>query len=182
MKNLLTKYYNLDDETKEMLPFLYMYNELLASIDDYENVEITSLADEEILMNTIMKCWYSMNMDPLDIVHNLLSILDCQDVSIKDLETLEIDYLKELMGYEEIIDTEETTETTKTTEKSEIFDEFEYKGYYCVLCSCKDKFLLILNNGDNSDVLIFDSMKNALKPTIDRHIIDKYLYEGSIQE
>lgn len=67
-----------------------MYNELLASIDDYENVEITSLADEELLMNTILKCWYSMSMDPMDIVNNLLSILNCQDISIKDLETLGI--------------------------------------------------------------------------------------------
>ena len=182
MKNLLTKYYNLDDETKEMLPFLYMYNELLASIDDYEDVEITSLADEEIIMNVIMKCWYSMNMDPLDIVHNLLSILDCQDISIKDLENQDIDSLKELMGYEEIIETEETGETTETTETSEIINDFKYKGYYCVLCSCRDKFLLILNNDDKSDVLIFDSMKNALSPIIDRHLIEKSLYEGSINK
>ena len=114
MKNILTKYYNLDEETKELLPFLYMYDILLDISQDYENVKIENLADEEILMQTAIKCWYSMDMDPLDIINNLLSILNCQDITIKDFENLEIDELKEIFAYKEA---------------SDIIDGFEYKGY-----------------------------------------------------
>lgn len=165
MKNILTKYYNLDDETKELLPFLYMYNVLLDISQEYENIKIESLADEEILMQTAIKCWYSMDMDPLDIMNTLLSILDCQDITIKDFENLEIDDLKEIFACKE---------------SSDIIDEFEYKGYYCVLCKNNDKFLLLLDDGKETDALVFNSMKKPLSPAINNHIIEKNIYEGNI--
>ena len=46
MKNILKKYYELDEESKEILPFLYMYQELLATKDNYENIRIDDMYDE----------------------------------------------------------------------------------------------------------------------------------------
>ena len=43
MKNILKKYYELDEESKEILAFLYMYQELLSTKDNYENVKIDRL-------------------------------------------------------------------------------------------------------------------------------------------
>lgn len=167
MKNILTKYYNLDEETKELLPFLYMYDILLDISQDYKNVKIENLADEEILMQTAIKCWYSMDMDPLDIINNLLSILNCQDITIKDFENLEIDELKEIFAYKEA---------------SDIIDVFEYKGYLCVLCKSNDKFLLIIDDGKETDTLVFDSLKEPLSLIIKSHIIEKSIYEGKIKD
>lgn len=72
MKNIIKKYYQLDEETKELLPFLYMYNVLLDISQDHESVKIETLADEEILMQTAIKCWYSMDI----LVHYLRMIQD----------------------------------------------------------------------------------------------------------
>lgn len=51
MKNILKKYYELDEESKEILPFLYMYQELLSTKDDYENIKIVIIG---ILTTIIM--------------------------------------------------------------------------------------------------------------------------------
>ncbi len=40
MKNILKKYYELDEETKEGLPFLYMYQKLISAIDDFPDIKI----------------------------------------------------------------------------------------------------------------------------------------------
>lgn len=163
MRNILKKYYELDEESKEILPFLYMYQELISSVEDYENVKINNMADEEILMETIIKCWYSTDLDASNIVDRLLEILNGQDITIKDFENLDLEDLNELLLNKESV------------RDSEIISEFEYKGYYCIFCKSMDKFLLILNEDEHSDVLIFDSMKDALYQLINQHILAKLL-------
>lgn len=167
MKDLLKKYYKLTDEQKENLPFLYMYHELLTRVKEFENVKIDNMYDEEILMQTIIKCWYSNTLDAGDIVEKLLTILNCQDITIKDFENLDIDELKELLVEDNPLN------------NSEIIGEFEYKGYYCVFCRSNETYLLVLNEGEHSDVLIFDSIKDIFIKTINKHILDKFLYGKS---
>lgn len=165
MKNILKRYYSLDNETKEILPFLYMYDALLGILQEYEDVEIESLADEEILMQTAIKCWYSMDMDPLDIMNNLLSILECQDITIKDLADLEIDDLKEIFEYKEA---------------SNIIDVFEYNGYTCALLKNDDGFTLHFGNEEGYDKIVLDSLRQPLSEVIKDYIVDKCLYKGNI--
>lgn len=170
MKNILKKYYELDEESKEILPFLYMYQELLSTKDNYENVKIDNMYDEEILMQTIIKCWYSTNLDAISIVDKLLSILDCQDISINDLKDLDVDELQELMCDDE------------DTEESDIISEFIYKGFYCVFCKNNEQYFLILDKGDNSsdtDVIVFNKLEDIFYPIINKHLLDKFLYGES---
>lgn len=165
MKNILKKYYKLDEETKELLPFLYMYNVLLDISQDYENVKLENLADEEILMQTAIKCWYSMDMDPLDIMNNLFSILECQDITVEDLKDLEIDDLKEIFACKE---------------KSNMINAFECEGYLCILYRNDEGFVLYINNGEEFDKLVFDSLKQPFKEVIKEYTIEKCLYKGNI--
>lgn len=164
MRNLLEKYYKLDDESKEMLPFLYMYEAYLSIKDDYENVKIESLADEELLMQIIIKCWYSTNLDISNIVEKIFEILNCQDITLKDLENLDVDELLELL----------TDESPK--EESQILAEFTYRGFYCVFCKCDEQYLLIITKGEESDVIQFNNLENVFIPIINRHLHDKFYY------
>lgn len=167
MREVIKRYYELEKETKDMLFFLYMYDELLYELKSHSNIKFRSFTEKEDLMEIIFKCWYSTKLDVTDIVYELLEILSCQDITIRDLKQLDLDELLELINEE------------KETE-SEIIDEFEYNGDYCVLCKNKDNFLLVIQNEDeNTDALVFNSMKDALYPIIKKYTIDKYLYEGT---
>lgn len=171
MKTLLKQYYKLDEETKEMLPFLYMYQELLDLSKNYENVEINNMYDEEILMQTIIKCWYSTNLDANEIINRLLEILNCQDISIKDFEKLDTEDLIELISNEE---------TTK--KESKIIGEFFYKGYYCIFCKSEGRYLLILNSNEEADVLIFNTVADIFPMIINRHILNKNINGNNIND
>ncbi len=167
MKNILKKYYELDGESKEILPFLYMYHELLSTKDDYENIKIDNMYDEDILMQTLIKCWYSTNLDATNIVDKLLSILNCRDITITDLKDLSIDELQELMCDEEF------------TEESDIISEFTYRGFYCIFCKSNEKYLLILNKNEKTEVIVFNQFEDIFSAVITNHILDKYLYGES---
>ena len=166
MKELLQKYYKIDNKTKEILPFLYMYDELLDELREFNNIEINNIYEEQLLMEIIIKCWYSTNLDPTEIIIRLLSIINRQKLKINDLKNIEIDELKKMLEYEE---------------QSDIIDEFEYNGYYCVLCKSEGKFLLIIDDGRETDVISFDSLKYPLTVMIKHHITEKCLYKGNMR-
>lgn len=168
MKNILKKYYELDEESKEILPFLYMYQELLATKDNYENIRIDDMYDEEVLMQTIIKCWYFTNLDATNIVDKLLSILNCQDITISDLEDLSIDELQELMCDEIPTETQE--------KESNIISEFICKGFYCIFCKSNEKYLLILTKDEKTEVIFFNQFEDIFSAVITNHILDKFLY------
>lgn len=162
MKSILKKYYELDDESKEILPFLYMYEAYLSIKDDYENIEIESLADEELLMQIIIKCWYSTNLDPSNIIETIFEILNCRDITLKDLDELSIEELLELIS------------TDNTNNDSKILSEFNYKSYYCVFCKNNEKYLLIITKDEDSEVIQFDKIEDVCIPAIRKYLQDKF--------
>lgn len=174
MKNILKKYYELDEESKEVLPFLYMYQELLSAIDNFENITINNMYDEEILMQTIIKCWYSTDLDPINIIDRILTILNCQDITIKDFENLTLDELQELILTED--SDESLDETLEELKDEEILLEFLCRGYDCIFYNHKDKYYLVLLYDDDVDVLIFNNMQEILGNSIEKFLLEKKLY------
>lgn len=158
MKDILEKYFSLDDEVKEILPFLYMYQQLLEKLDEFDNNQ-KNLDDEEKLMEIIIKCWYATNLEITTIINKILSILNYKNITIEDLVNSDIDRLYKLIEYENPVD--------------EILEEFESNGYYCIVCRNKKRFLLIIDNGIDTDLLTFNSLKEILTPFINRYIIEK---------
>lgn len=164
MKNVFKKYYKLDDETKEMLEALYMLNELECSIGDYENVEIDTLRDEEILLAIAMNCTYLTDLGPNEIIKRLLEILNCKDITINDLDELESNELIELM--QNVDD-----EINENEDNLKIIAEFIYRGLFCVLLKDNEKYILTYEKDDDVRVLIFNNIEELLSIIIQRDII-----------
>lgn len=164
MKDIIKKYYKLDDETKEMLEALYMLNELECSIVDYENVKIDTLRDEEILLAIAMNCTYLTNLGPNEIIKRLLEILNCKDITIDDLDELKSDELIELM--QDVDD-----EINESEDDLKIVAEFIYRGLFCVLLKDNEKYILTYEKDDDVRVLIFNNIEQLLSTVIQRDIV-----------
>lgn len=170
MKNLLKKYYELDEETKKFLPFLYMYQELISAIDSFDNIKIRNMQEEEILMETIIKCWYSTDLDPMNIIDKLLTILNCKDISIKDFENLSLDELQE------IFIENNSNELLKQSKDIEKISQFFCKGYDCKVYKYYDKYFLILIFEDDADILIFNDIEEIFSKCIEYFLLEKKIY------
>ena len=83
MKNEFKKYYEMSKDTKEMLANLYMIHELECLLPEYENINITSMKDEETIIKVAIECWYYSNIDGGEIVRRILDILSCRDIQLR---------------------------------------------------------------------------------------------------
>lgn len=164
MKEIIKKYYKLDDETKEMLEALYMLNELECTMGDYENVKIDTLGDEEIILSIAMNCTYLTNLGPNEIIKRLLEILNCRDITINDLNELDSDELIELM--QNVDD-----EINENLDNLKIVAEFIYRGLFCVLLKDNEKYILTYEKDDDARVLIFNTIEELLAIIIQRDIV-----------
>lgn len=161
MKNIIKRYYELDDETKELLEPLYMFHELESSMDDYENVEINNLGDEESILEIAICCSYLTNLGSDVIIRRILEILNCRDISINDLKELESDELIELLQ-----NTDDDINTAK------IITEFTFNNLFCVLLKDKEKYILTYQkNNTDSRVLIFNNLEQLLSIIIQRDFV-----------
>ena len=154
MKNIIKKYYEMDDETKEMLEALYMFHELESTMEDYENVNM-SLGDEETLLEIAMCCTYLTNFGPDEIIKRLLQILDCRDITVNDIRELESDELTELMQNldDDIIEDENDLEIVK---------QFVYDDLFCLLLKDNYKYILVCEKNNNAKVVIFNDIEQLL--------------------
>ena len=163
MRNILKRYYELDEETKEILPFLYVYQELLLSVDNYENVNIKDINDEEVLLEKMIQCWYLTDLDIIDIVDRILNLLNNQVISISNLKNFNQNELQRLIYDEELND-------------SKVITKFRYKFFDCVFCKNKGKYLLIIDDGKSSNALEFNEIKDVFVPLIREHLVNQFLY------
>jgi len=154
MKNIIKKYYEMDNETKEMLEAFYMFHELESTMEDYENVNL-KLGDEETLLEMAMLCTYLTNLGPDEIIKRLLQILDCRDITVNDLIELESDELIELMQNvdDDIIEDEDDLEIVK---------QFIYSDLFCLLLKDNYKYILICEKNNNAKVVIFNDIEQLL--------------------
>lgn len=154
MKNIIKKYYEMDNETKEMLEALYMFHELETTMGDYKNVDI-SLGGEETILDIALQCTYLTTFGPDEIIKRLLQILDCRDIIVNDLKELESDELIELMQNldDDIIEEESDLEIVK---------QFLYNGLFCLLLKDNFKYILVCEKNNNAKVVIFNDIEQLL--------------------
>ena len=124
MKEVITKYYNLDEETRELLPFLYVYNEMMVQAENYENEILENLNDEEIVMNTAIFCAMNTILDISEIIKRLFDVLNGQDIFTSDIDELSKEELFEIL---DIKDYETVGNEQQTEEKEEIIEAQEIK-------------------------------------------------------
>ena len=155
MRNIFKKYYEMSKDTKEILGELYMIHELESLLPEYEELKITTLKEEEIIAKSAIECWYYSNIDGGEIVGRILNLLECEEITIEDLETMEIDELKELIS-------EDKADFEENTCKDVILSNFIYKDYNCVFFKDKERLILTFEKNDDVDVCIFNSLEEML--------------------
>ena len=162
MRNIIKKYYKLDEETKEMLEGLYMFNELEETAEDFEDVGIYNIRDKEIFLDIAMNCTYLTNLGPDKIVKRLLDILSCRDITLEDINELDTDALVELM---------ESSDDDSKESNSKIMTEFIYKDLVCLLIKSNDKYILTYIKENDIRRLVFNSLEEILAIIIQRDLI-----------
>jgi len=162
MKNIIKKYYKLDEETKEMLEALYMFNELETTAEDFEDVSIYNIRDKEIFLDIAMNCTYLTDLGPDKIVRRLLEILSCRDITLEDINELDTDTLVELM---------EGSDDESKESNSKIITEFIYKDLFCLLLKSNDKYILTYLQENDIRRLVFNSLEEILAIIIQRDLI-----------
>lgn len=162
MRNIIKKYYKLDEETKEMLEALYMFNELETTAEDFEDVGIYNIRDKEIFLDIAMNCTYLTDLGPDKIVRRLLEILSCRDITLEDMNELDTDTLVELM---------EGSDDESKEINSKIITDFIYKDLFCLLLKSNDKYILTYIKENDIRRLVFNSLEEILAIIIQRDLI-----------
>ena len=162
MRNIIKKYYKLDEETKEMLEALYMFNELETTAEDFEDVGIYNIRDKEIFLDIAMNCTYLTDLGPDKIVRRLLEILSCRDITLEDMNELDTDTLVELM---------EGSDDESKESNSKIITDFIYKDLFCLLLKSNDKYILTYIKENDIRRLVFNSLEEILAIIIQRDLI-----------
>ena len=76
MKKIMKKYYELDEEVKDDLELLYIYQILSSLFSEYENVKIYTFEDLDKLIHIIQKCMNVTDFSVDFIITNILEILN----------------------------------------------------------------------------------------------------------
>ena len=190
MKKIMKKYYELDEEVKDDLELLYIYQMLSSLFSEYENVKIYTFEDLDKLIHIIQKCMNVTDFSVDFIITNILEILNLQDVTINDLYDLELEDLLEVLftSNEENEDCDDEKDETnekyideemqdEKRDKQEILAEFTYGDYYCIFCQNKDKYLLIITKGEYSGVIVLDSISEIFDGNLERKLSELKLHD-----
>jgi len=164
MKRILKKYYELDKESKEILPLLNMYQELQSSLEEHENIKIDNMYEEEILFQTLIRCWYSTNLDARDIIDKLLDAVENDNIEILKFKEFEIDELQAIVDY-----------------NPRIVEEFEYEEHHCILYRKDEEYILDVIQGEKFDRVHINSLLPMFKKFIKYIISTKESVEDGSQ-
>lgn len=171
MRNLFKRYYEMSNDTKEELGRLYILDELENLLPEYENIHISTMAEEEIILEKAIACWYYSNIDGGEIVRRILDVLSGRDITIEDLKTTEIEELIELI-------TDDKEDFKQFPDKTILISEFYYKDFKCVFFKDCSRFILTLEKNNNVNVLTFNSINEILCFVIDnREKLENYSNE-----
>lgn len=163
MRNIFKKYYEMSDNTKEILGELYMIHELENLIPEYENLDISSMKDEETIVKIAIECWYYSNIDGGEIIRRILDILNCRDITVEDLVNIDTEYLIDLI-------TEEETDFKEDPNKDIILSEFIYKNYKCAFFRDGTRLILTFEKNNHVEVCIFNTFEEILCFVIDNKL------------
>lgn len=142
MKELLKKYYKLSDDEKSEIEDLYLLHQLQKKVDGYKQIALTNL-EEKILFDKAKICLKFSNISCKEIIERLFEMLNCVDITICDIDKLNVEELIELLSNEE-------TDFKNTNKEQKIIIEKEYKGFYCVLLKYKEQYILICEKADGT--------------------------------
>ena len=152
MRNILKKYYKMNNDERSELKDLLLIHEIENKLEEYEELEL-SIADEETIFKIVKTVSEISNIKDTEIITRILDILVCRDITIQDITDITDNELIELITNDE---------NDFESEQYKILREFIYNGFYCVLVRDNEKYILIYDKNDISHVEIFETFEDML--------------------
>lgn len=145
MKELLRKYYKMNNEEKEELENLFILHKLQKALENNKEIEFT-ISEEEIIFEVARDCMKFSNISCQEIITRLLKILECGNITAYQIEDLGTNELIELL--------EKSGKNFKTNNlELDIVTAFLFSNFYCVLMKEKGKYMLIYEKDDGTQYL-----------------------------
>lgn len=166
MKELLKKYYKMNNEEKEELESLFILHKLQKALENNKGIELT-ISEEEIIFETIKDCMKFSNISCEEIITRLLKILECTHINLYRIEELGRNELIELL--------EKSGKDFKTNNlELDIVTAFLFSNFYCVLMKEKDKYVLIYEKDDGTQYVDkFKDLHDLLSCIVKCKLIEK---------
>lgn len=163
MRNMLKKYYKMNNDERSELKDLLLIHEIENKLEEYEDLEL-SIADEETIFEKVKTVSEISNIKDTEIITKILDILVCRDITIQDIIDITDNELIELIT---------NNANDLKNEQYKILREFVYNGFYCVLVRDNEKYILIYDKNDISHVEIFETFEDMLCTIIDNKLSSK---------
>jgi len=173
MRDLLKKYYEMEESTKENLGTLYIIHEFESLLNEFENLSITRLEDTETIIKTTVECWDYSNIDGGEIMYRLLHLLNEDEITVAELKDMDIENVMGLITFS-------NDDFKEIPNKSKIYEEFYCENWECTFLNDKDRLILIYEKENHVEVLVFNSFIDMLCHLVKYHKEIRKMQEGLI--
>lgn len=165
MKELLKKYYKMNDEEKAELEDLFLLHQLQKILEGNQSIDL-DFSEEEAIFNATRNCLEYVNISCREVVTRMLQILEEPNTTAFDIEKLGVEELVELIS-------EDNKESKDIKEKTDIVTAFVYGKFYCVLIKNNEKYILVYEKDDGTQYVDKGTIEDMVKYIIKNRLIDK---------
>ena len=156
MKNLIEKYYKMNNDEKEDLEILYIIDVIECQSSYYSELDI-SFEDIEILVEIIENLLALMDKSIYELVGEIFELLDRLNISIKQLEKLDINLLVQLLS-----DNKSNKDFTK---------KFTFENFKCYFFKNDDLYIIVCVKSDHTHIILYESFEDIIADTIKYNLL-----------
>ena len=86
MKNLVKKYYELNNDIKVDFEELYIYHKFTTLVNNYKDIGLKDISEQEKILKLISKCNSLVDFSLDTIINQILITFSGPDITVGDLE------------------------------------------------------------------------------------------------
>lgn len=166
MINIFEKYNKLTDKQKKDLEDLYVIHQLLQQIENHKELNLTML-EEKILYKKAKECLTSSNINCKEIITRLLEMLKCVDITICDIDDLEVAELIELLSKED-------SDFKDIEPEKDVIFAFTTNKFYCLLLRVGEQYMLVCEKDNGTQYQRKFKSKNDLGFYLSRKFLQEH--------
>ena len=156
MKNLIEKYYKMSNDEKEDLEILYIIDVIECQSSYYSELDI-SFEDIEILVEIIENLLALMDKSIYELVGEIFELLDRLNISIKQLEKLDINLLVQLLS--------------DNKNNKDFIQKFTFENFKCYFSKNDDLYIIVCVKGDHTHIILYESFEDIIADTIKYNLL-----------
>lgn len=166
MRNLINMYHKLSEEQLENFDSLYIIHQFFKQNKNNNHLELTD-SEIEILLKKINECLKVSNIKTEEIISRMYEIINGVDITICDIEGLELEELVELLG-------ENESDFKSISPKKDIIFAISYKNYYCFLIRYEKKYVIVcIDETGNQFEKVFKDITELGSYIVEKFLNDK---------